>query len=91
MGRLTFNPVTGNLDLIGDKLLPNGTTTPTNEANGYTSLVEVSPQDGRIYFFVNGSRYYIIGTYNPPAAPVISIKRGQPVGMMGVTYAGDVN
>lgn len=84
---IKFNPITGNLDLIGDKkILYNGI--PVGQPNGYVSATEVASEDGRLYFFVNGTRYYIQGiTEIPP----ISIKRGQPIGLMGVTYANDVN
>lgn len=85
---LKFNALTGNLDLIGEKKLVDGDTNiPSGQSDGYASVVKVG-SDGRLYFFVEGERYYISGVAE---APAIHILQGQPIGLMGVTYAGDVS
>lgn len=82
-----FNAITGQLDLVSVPL-KNGTVSPLETVtNGDIELADIST-DGRIYFKVNDVLYYVSGTR---AQFPIRIAQGQPVGLMGVTYAEDVS
>lgn len=85
-----LNPLTGEFDLV-DLPLVNGTSVPTMSGNGDLQVAEISG-DGRIYWEVNGTRYYASGI--KPAASPINILAGQPIPIgMGLTftYANNVN
>jgi len=64
-----INSITGNLDLVTkptapcDKLLPDDGTVepPKKEIDGYDSVAKIS-SEGRIYFYVEGKKYYVKGT-----------------------------
>lgn len=59
---------------------------PTLTQNGELQVANVS-SDGRVYFRTDGNTYYISGLQIIEA---MFIPMGQPIGLMGVTYAEDV-
>lgn len=82
-----FNPFTGALDYTGIPV-QSGLTAPDMSGDGALAVAEIA-SDGRLYFQVNGKRYYVTGTEHSPLK--INIPKGQPIGLMGVTYANDVS
>jgi len=69
----------GRIHKLG--LPDDGTTEPTNKSDGYASVSYVD-SEGRIYFFVNDTAYYLTGTV--VAVPVT----GNPIGLLlALTYA----
>lgn len=78
-----LNPLTGEFDLVDLPLL-NGLVAPTMSGNGDLQLAEISG-DGRVYWQVNGTRYYASGT-KPPINP-LGANTGQPIPLgMGLTF-----
>lgn len=59
MAIFKINPITNKFDMV-DVPLDNGTDTPLQTVNGDIELAYVD-SNGRIYFRVNNSRYYING------------------------------
>ena len=70
-----FNPITASLDIDDANPSDNGTSVPTGLTNGSVVTCEIS-SDGRIYFWANGTRYYVSGI----AAPENVIVSGNPIG-----------
>jgi len=71
---------TGTVDASAGEVLvsDNDTSEPTGKSDGYIGVAEIS-STGRIYFFVNGTRYFIDAT-----SPIV----GQPMGLLlALTYA----
>ena len=60
MARFKINPVTGKMDLV-DLPLDAGTSTPTLPKNGDVAVATVDAE-GRLYFRVGNTRYYVTGT-----------------------------
>jgi hypothetical protein len=59
------------VDASSGKILTadGGTSQPTVESDGYVGVAEVS-SDGRLYFFVEGVRYYVSGTKDLTGIPM---------------------
>lgn len=87
-----FNPFTGELDYTGVPV-KSGTTEPNSNVgaapDGYIES-DYIVTDGILYFRAGGNMYKLIGTLVPPNASEPIILKGQPIGLMGVTYAEDV-
>jgi len=80
-----FNPITGELDITNYPFKSqNGA--PTLNQDGEIQLANVS-NDGRVYFKADGNTYYVSGVQ---IINQMFIAAGQPIGLMGVTYAEDV-
>lgn len=84
-----YNVFTGQLDYTGVPVKTDSAIPAQTGTNGDLQTQFVS-SEGRLYFRVNDTLYYVVGTQQAFAAPSINIKRGQPIGLMGVTYADDV-
>ena len=72
---------TGTIDASSGKVLveDNATVEPSSESDGYVGVAEIS-NDGRLYFFVEGSKYFVTGTPLPAT--------GNPIGLLlALTYA----
>ena len=73
---------TGTVNASGGEVLTedNATSAPTDKSDGYVGVAEIGG-DGRIYFTVEGTMYYIKGT-----AAVVPIT-GNPIGLLlALTY-----
>jgi len=79
------NPtVTGTLDASAGKVLveDSATSEPSGESDGYLGVAYVS-SEGRIYFVVEGTTYYVTGTEVAGAV----IVAGNPMGLLlSLTY-----
>jgi hypothetical protein len=88
-----YNPFTGQLDYTGVPV-KSGTAVPNSNVNaGPDGLLESGyiVSDGILYFRAGGNMYKLTGTLVPPnTASNPMILKGQPIGLMGVTYAEDV-
>lgn len=80
-----FNVLTGDLDITNYPFKSSGSA-PTLTQNGELQVAKVG-SDGRVYFRVDNDTFYISGIQIIEA---MFIPRGQPIGLMGVTYAEDV-
>lgn len=83
---LKYNALTGEFDYVGIPL-KTGPIVPTLSGDGDMQLAQIGDK-GRVYYQVAGQTYYfevagVVGSN-------ININRGQPIGLMGVTYANDV-
>ena len=79
----TFNGLisTATVDASSGKVLveDKATAEPSSESDGYVGVAQIS-SDGRMYFFVEGEKYYVTGTLTP--------KVGNPIGLLlSLTYA----
>jgi len=76
--------MTGILNASAGEILveDNDTSEPSSETDGYVGVAYIS-SEGRIYFAVNGTTYYISGTEVAAAA----IATGNPIGLLlSLTY-----
>ncbi len=62
-----FNPFTGTFDYIDQTIPDNDTTKPASKSDGYIGSAYISAE-GRIYFWVNDTRYYVTGTIDAEVA-----------------------
>ena len=81
-GNININDITfaGTADASAGKVLveDKATSEPSGESDGYVGVAQIS-SDGRIYFFVEGEKYYVTGTLTP--------KIGNPIGLLlALTY-----
>lgn len=75
MGSNVLNASGGKVRVKDD-----GTTSPSSQNDGYLGVAYIS-SEGRIYFWVEGVRYYVTGS----AAP--DIQTGNPIGLLlALTY-----
>ena len=81
-----FNPLTGQLDYTGVPV-KSGQAAPPEFGPDGEILTEYVEAEGRIYFRAGGMLFYVTGIQT--SFPV-NIPQGQPIGLMGVTYAEDV-
>lgn len=73
----------GIVDASSGKVLveDKATSEPDGESDGYMGVAKIS-SDGRIYFFVEGQKYYVTGTL------VLLPVTGNPIGLLlALTYA----
>lgn len=86
MAKFKLNVLTGEFDLVGVPVKSDSEQPIETGPDGdiETQLVQ---SEGRLYFRVNNTLYYVTGTQ---AAFPVRIAGGQPIGLMGVTYAEDV-
>jgi hypothetical protein len=84
---LKFNALTGQFDLVGVPVVTDSSQ-PSEVGPDGDIQTQYVQNDGRIYFRVNGKLYYVSGIQ---ALFALNIKKGQPIGLMGITYANDVN
>jgi hypothetical protein len=80
-----YNVLTGELDLVNYPF-KSSNSAPTLNQNGEVQVAKIG-SDGRIYFRVDNDTFYISGVQIIEA---MFIPMGQPIGLMGVTYAEDV-
>lgn len=80
------NPtVTGVLDASAGEVRveDHATVEPTSESDGHVGVAYIS-SEGRLYFAVEGTTYYVAGTAVSPVSPVT----GNPIGLLlALTYS----
>lgn len=87
-----FNPVTGNLDYYEAGITPSETYALDNDS--VDRLIDASSADTSELANVLMTLLRDLAAkniINITEVERVNIKRGQPIGLMGVTYADDVN